>query len=169
MTDSQPVPKQWLQPVCKQWLQKPEIMNFANSWKKFELLDKRAFELVETRRADSLLPAWATPICKLSMLSMVWNISIGQLGLAAWLYSLPAPAHLLISWIWETGYVLDFIATAKNISVINILPLLNPKYSSYWEGNELCPTQNQDSSLFLFSPPSLFSLWSVLCMQHCLG
>jgi len=37
------------------------------------------------------------------MMSMVWNISIGQLGLAAWLCSLPAPAHLLSSWIWGTG------------------------------------------------------------------
>jgi len=38
----------------------------------------------------------------LSMTSMVWNISIGQLELAAWLCSLPAPAHLLISQKWET-------------------------------------------------------------------
>jgi len=38
-----------------------------------------------------------TPFYILSMTSMVWNISIGQLGLAAWLCSLPAPAHLLIS------------------------------------------------------------------------
>jgi len=34
---------------------------------------------------------------------MVWNISIAQLGLAAWLCSLQAPAHLLSSWAWETG------------------------------------------------------------------
>jgi len=33
---------------------------------------------------------------------MVWNISISQLGLAAWLCFLSAPAHLLISWIFET-------------------------------------------------------------------
>jgi len=31
--------------------------------------------------------------------------------------------------------VLDFIATTENISVINILLLLNPKHSSYWEEN----------------------------------
>jgi len=29
--------------------------------------------------------------------------------------------------------VLDFIATTKNITVINILLVLNPKHSSYWE------------------------------------
>jgi len=29
--------------------------------------------------------------------------------------------------------VLDFIATAENISVISILLVLNPKHSSYWE------------------------------------
>jgi len=33
---------------------------------------------------------------------MVWNVSIGQLGLAAWLCSLPAGVHLLISKTWET-------------------------------------------------------------------
>jgi len=31
--------------------------------------------------------------------------------------------------------VLDFTATAENISVINILPVLNPKHSRYWEEN----------------------------------
>jgi len=41
---------------------------------------------------------------------MVWNISIGQLGLS-------------------------IIATTENISVINILLVLNPKHSSYWEEN----------------------------------
>jgi len=37
------------------------------------------------------------------MTSMLWNISTGQLGLAAWLCSRPAPAHLLISQTRETG------------------------------------------------------------------
>jgi len=31
--------------------------------------------------------------------------------------------------------VLDFIATAENVRVINILLLLNPKHSRYWEEN----------------------------------
>jgi len=31
------------------------------------------------------------------MMPRVWNISVGQRGLAAWLRSLPAPAHLPIS------------------------------------------------------------------------
>jgi len=31
--------------------------------------------------------------------------------------------------------VLDFIATTENISVINILLMLNPKHCSYWEEN----------------------------------
>jgi len=30
--------------------------------------------------------------------------------------------------------VLDFLATNENISVINILPILNSKHSSYWGG-----------------------------------
>jgi len=44
------------------------------------------------------IPAlWPTSTYKLSMTSTVWNISAGQLGLAAWLPSLPAPPHPLIS------------------------------------------------------------------------
>jgi len=44
------------------------------------------------------IPAYQpTPIHKMRMMSVVWNISTGQLGLAAWLCSLPDPAHLLIS------------------------------------------------------------------------
>jgi len=31
--------------------------------------------------------------------------------------------------------ILDFIATIEKISVINILLVLNPKHSSYWEEN----------------------------------
>jgi len=34
---------------------------------------------------------------------MVWNIAVGQLGLAAWLCSLPAFVYRLISQTWETG------------------------------------------------------------------
>jgi len=33
--------------------------------------------------------------------------------------------------------VLDFLPTTKNITVINILLILNPKHSSYWEENSL--------------------------------
>jgi len=35
---------------------------------------------------------------------------MGQLGLAAWLCSLLAPAHLLISWIWGTEKSLWFLS-----------------------------------------------------------
>jgi len=54
--------------------------------------EKREFKLTE----KSILAPWPTAICKLNMMSMVWNISMGQLGLAVWLHSLPAPAYLLI-------------------------------------------------------------------------
>jgi len=57
------------------------------------------FKLLETG-VPALRPA---PIYILSMMPMVWIISIGQLGLAAWLRSLPAPAHLPISQTLETG------------------------------------------------------------------
>jgi len=65
---------------------------------KFELLEKREF-----------LPL-ANPMYKLSMTSMVWNISIGQLAFA-WLCSLAKHG--------KVKKVLDFLATAKNISVLS--------------------------------------------------
>jgi len=69
------------------------------------------------------------------MTPMVWNISMGQLG------SLPgrAPSQFLhpcsLAEHGRLENVLDFIATTKNISVINILLVSNPKHSSYWEEN----------------------------------
>jgi len=56
--------------------------------------------ILQNSQKKWVLPAQPTSIHKLSMPSMVWNISA---GLAAWPCSLPAPACLLISWIWETG------------------------------------------------------------------
>ena len=77
-----------------------------------------------------------TPNHKLSMMSMVWNISTGQLGLAAWLCSLPAPAPLLIIWMWETGKSPWFLSNNQDHQcIINILIILNPKHSSHWEEN----------------------------------
>jgi len=91
MTDSQAVPKQQSQ--------KPELTDFADFIelpKNTTLQEKRRFKLMEKRKQKILIPQ-PTPIHKLSMTSMVWYISISQLGPAAWLCSLPAPAHLLIS------------------------------------------------------------------------
>ena len=68
-----------------------ELADFAKLAEKFKLTEKKVPAL------------WPNRICILSMTSMVWNISIGQIGLGAWLCSLPAPAHLLISWTWETA------------------------------------------------------------------
>ena len=92
-----------LQSVPEKQSQNPELEDFASFAKlpqkttlleKFELPDKRAFELTEMREARKV-PAspWPTQ----SMTSMIWDIPLGQPGLAAWLRSLPAPAHLLVS------------------------------------------------------------------------
>jgi len=67
MVDSQPVPEQQSQ---NSWISR-------NSWKKTELTEK--FELPE-KEERAFLPPWPTPIYKLSLMSMVWNISIGHLG-----------------------------------------------------------------------------------------
>jgi len=66
-------------------------------------------------------------------MSMVWNISIGQPGPAAWLCSLLHTCLLAEQGRLEK--VLDFLATAEYISVTNIFILLNPKHSSSWEEN----------------------------------
>ena len=75
-----------------------ELADFPTLLKTFELMEN--FQLLGKKR---FLPTWPMPIYKLNMMSMVWNISIGQLGLAAWLCSLPALVHLLVSWRWATG------------------------------------------------------------------
>jgi len=93
MTDWQPLPKQRSQNL--------EIANAVkfpkkmNAWK----VQTPGQERVQTRENEKRkIPALRpTFINKLSMTSMVWNISIGQPGLDVWLCSLPAPAHLLIS------------------------------------------------------------------------
>jgi len=65
---------------------------------KFKLADKTGFKLSEKRREKRSIPApQPTPIYRLSMPDMVWNISLGQLGLSAWLCSLKAPASLRMS------------------------------------------------------------------------
>jgi len=50
-----------------------------------------------------------------------------------------APSQLLHAYsLAEHGRlekVLDFIATTESISVINVLLVLNPKHSNYWEEN----------------------------------
>jgi len=58
------------------------------------------------------------------------------------------PAHQLNMRSWKK--VPDFVATTENISVIDVLLVLKPKHSSYWEGNELCPSQNQDTTFHSF-------------------
>ena len=60
------------------------------------------------KREEQIPIPWPTPIHKLSMTPIVWTVSIGQLGLAARLCCLPAPAHPLISWTWEAGESLWF-------------------------------------------------------------
>jgi len=71
-----------------------------------DFMELEDFAKLMEKRSNSWerIPApWSTFIYKLSMKSMVWNISFGQLGSAAWLCSLPARVHLLVSQTWETA------------------------------------------------------------------
>jgi len=69
------------------------------------------------------------------MTLIVWNISISQLGSL----SGHAPSQLLhpssLVEYKKLEKFLDLISTTENIRVINILLLLNLKYSSDWEEN----------------------------------
>jgi len=62
---------------------------------------------------------------------MVWNICIGQLGSLSGY----TPSDLLHICSFAENRrlekILDFIAAAENISVSNLLPVLNPKHSGY--------------------------------------
>jgi len=76
----------------------PELTDFMELPKRTDLTEK--FELPEEeekKRKRSTPAPWPTPFYKLGRRSQVWNICTGQLGVAAWLCSLPSPAHLLIS------------------------------------------------------------------------
>jgi len=75
-----------------------------------------------------------TPIHKLSMTSVVWNISIGQLGYMSGCASSKLLHTCTLAECEKLGKLLDFL-TSKTISVINILLIPNPKHSSYWEEN----------------------------------
>jgi len=100
----QPVPKQWSQNLQNSWdswilqilLNSWISQNLPNLRKNTKLMEK--FELMEKGSCP-----WPTPIYKLRMASMVWNIYNGHLGLAAWLCSLQALVHLLISQTQQTG------------------------------------------------------------------
>jgi len=53
------------------------------------------------------------------------------------------PAHYMKMEDWKK--VLDFLVTAKNISVINILLILNPNHNRYWKEN-LYPGEKRTGS-----------------------
>ena len=124
MTDLQSDPEQHLQNLeVADFMNSAEFPKNSNSPKNW---NSRTRQNSNSQNKEGQIPApRQIPINKLRLTSMVWNISIGHLGLAVWLCSLPAPAHLFISWIREIENVLDFLATTKNISVINILLVLN--------------------------------------------
>jgi len=69
-----------------------------------ELMDfHRAHQTHGTHLTHGKVPApRPTPVYIVNMTSMVWNISVGQFSLAAWLCSLPALVQLVISERCET-------------------------------------------------------------------
>jgi len=123
MTDSQSVPEQQSQ--------NPKIVNFGKLPKKTELTEKvqppgqERIQIHENEKSRKLCAPPPTPIHKLSMPSMVWNISVDQLRLET----------CSLAEYGELEEVLDFIATTENVSVTNILLIVNPKHSIYWEDN----------------------------------
>jgi len=90
----------------------PELVDFAELVNFSELTklmakDQTPGKVWTHRKRPNLwekgIPAtWPIPIDRLSMTSMVWNISVGQPGLAVWLCSLLALVYLLISQTLKT-------------------------------------------------------------------
>jgi len=87
--------------------------------------------------------------------------------LSVCLCSLPTPAHLLVSWIGETGK--SSWPHSKNINVINIILVLNPKDSSYWEENlfQPKPGQHVSSTLATKDPTVSHGLTRLTLLQPC--
>jgi len=80
---------------------------------------------------EKSIPAhWPTLTYRLSMTSMVWNISTGQPGYQSGY----APSHLLhtcsLAEYGRLEKVLESLAT-NTIGVINILLVINPKHINY--------------------------------------
>ena len=135
MTDLQPVPEQ------QSWNTK-----LTNFWKFCKTLKKtRTPRKVQTPGQDKI---WTSgkqkePIASspqpTPITNWVWCLWYGIFHwpdrLCVQLWSLPAPACLLVSWIRETGKSPDFIATTEDRSLISTLQVLNLKHSSYWEEN----------------------------------
>jgi len=69
------------------------------------------------------------------MSSVIWNISIGQLGYLSGCAPSQLPHTCLLAEREKLEKVLDITATTANISDTNILLVLNPKHRSYWEEN----------------------------------
>jgi len=71
-----------VQPVPEQRLQNPELADSANFAQLPKKKKKRTREKVQTlgkKRTQKRIPApRPSPIYKLSMMPMVWNISVGQ-------------------------------------------------------------------------------------------
>jgi len=65
--------------------------------KRVELPEKRLNPLKRIPAPRPWITRFTNLVYKLSMMSMIWSISIGHLRLAAWLCSLPALVHLLIN------------------------------------------------------------------------
>jgi len=121
-----------LQPVPEQRSLKPQLTNFRMLPKNTELLEK--LKLPEKKK-DSRKKGFLTPGQPL-FINWAWHPWHGIFPLAS-LGQLPgcAPSQLLHTWSLaeRNKRILDFLAATKTISGSNILRVLNPKHSSYWE------------------------------------
>jgi len=116
----------WLFANFLQFTQKSKILEKFELLEKFKFQNERRFKLPENQKAESHLPPLANPRSETEhdvhgMENFHWPV-----WLSVWLRSLPAPAHLLISWIGETEKSPWFTAASEIINVINILLVLNP-------------------------------------------
>ena len=93
-----------------------------NSWKISNFWTRGDSNSWKREKQKKVIPVrLPTPIYKMRMISVLWNISFGHLGLSVCLCSLPPPAHLLISWMWETDKSPWFHSNNWKTSVLSTL------------------------------------------------
>ena len=127
-------------------------------------------ERIQSHGKEKIPAPQPTLIDKLSMTSVVWNISIAQLGLSIWLCSLQLLHTCLLAEYGGLEKNLDFLATTENISFTSFLLTLNPKHSSYWQENSLYPSRKQDSHIHYITvnKERIRSEQSTMCRTGCI-
>jgi len=161
-----------MQPVPEQLSRNLKLAKFCEFWKtprkdrtprKDQTPDQREFKTTEMRKAEGFLSPGQHPL-----INWAWCYGIFASASLGYLSGY-TPSQLLYAYSLaghgSQEKLFEFSAKTDNISVINILLVLNPKHSTYWEENWLYPSRNQDTNEYLSLAKEAVALkmW-----KHCL-